>query len=93
MMPGRVSGPTVCVVKATGYPLPDGGDAKRIAYYLPGSCVWISSSFREIIERYYKWKNSKAENALVIDEDDEVVHDIYSNDIDDDYEMDEKSPR
>jgi hypothetical protein len=56
MMPGRVSGPTVCVVKATGYPLPDGGDAKRIADYLPGSCVWISSSFREIIERYYKFK-------------------------------------
>lgn len=68
---------TVCVVKASGTPRPGGGDAKRISYYYPGSNVWISTTIKEIIERYYEWKKKRqlSEESKFIDEEDEVERD------------------
>jgi len=65
---------TVCVVKASGTPKPGGGDAKRIAFYYPGCEVQISTTTREIIEKYYKWKNSKRspESPSIEDEDSNI---------------------
>lgn len=79
---------TVCLVKASGTPRPGGGDAKRIAYYYPGSDVWISSTTKEIIERYYEWKRKRqvAEESNILDEDDDDVEDVEvgsENDYDD----------
>jgi len=69
---------TVCLVKASGTPRPGGGDAKRIAYYYPGCNVWISSTAKEIIERYYEWKkrHQVAEEPIILDEDDDDVEDV-----------------
>jgi 8-oxo-dGTP diphosphatase len=78
---------TVCLVKASGTPRPGGGDAKRISYYYPGSTVRISKTTKEIIERYYDWKNQRVtENSKVLDEDDgnEDTQYAASNDYDDD---------
>ncbi len=66
---------TVCLVKATGNPRPGGGDARHITYYYPGCNVWISTTTREIIERYYGWK-SKNERSQTLDEDDIDVEDV-----------------
>jgi len=68
---------TVCLVKASGTPRPGGGDAKRITYYYPGCDVWISSTTREIIDRYYEWKKKRqaAEESKILDEDDDNVED------------------
>jgi 8-oxo-dGTP diphosphatase len=66
---------TVCLVRATGFPWPGGGDAKRIAYYTPGCNIWISRTTREIIERYYTWKNKK-ERFKVLDEDESDAEDV-----------------
>jgi 8-oxo-dGTP diphosphatase len=67
---------TVCIVKATGVPRPGGGDAKRISYYSPGCNVKISPTTREIIERYYEWKQQQITN-----EDPVNVEDIMNDDI------------
>ena len=82
---------TVCLVKATGRPRPGGGDAKRIDYYYPGCRVWISTTTREIIERYYEWKKIKQEpNASEItDEDNGDAEDVELGKIDD-YDSDEE---
>ncbi len=63
---------TVCVVKASGKPKSGGGDAKRIAYYYPGCNVWISTTTKEIIERYFEWKTKRqaGEESNILDEDD-----------------------
>jgi ADP-ribose pyrophosphatase YjhB (NUDIX family) len=77
---------TVCVVKASGTPRPGGGDAKRLNYYYPGCKVHISTETKEIIERYYDWKNQKVcENSKVLDEDEgnEDIEDDTNNDYDD----------
>jgi len=79
---------TVCLVKASGTPRPGGGDAKRIAYYYPGSDVWISSTTKEIIKRYYEWKRKRqaAEESNILDEDDDDGEDVEvgpENDYDD----------
>jgi ADP-ribose pyrophosphatase YjhB (NUDIX family) len=75
---------TVCVVKASGTPRPGGGDAKRIAYYTTGCNVWISTTTKEIIEKYYKWKNSKQafESQQIIDKDDVAIDDVDESDVD-----------
>ena len=49
---------TVCLVKATGEAKPR-YEIKRIAYYKPGSGVRISGVTREIIEKYYIYKNRR----------------------------------
>jgi 8-oxo-dGTP diphosphatase len=66
---------TVCLVKATGVPRPGGGDAKRIAYYNPGCSIRISTTTREIIEKYYRWK-SKHGPSQTIDEDESDAEDV-----------------
>ena len=67
---------TVCLVKASGIPRPGGGDAKRIAYYYPSCGVRISTTTKEIIEKYYEWKNKRQEtNKFILDEDDADVED------------------
>jgi 8-oxo-dGTP diphosphatase len=53
---------TVCLVKATGEARPGGGDAKHIAYYYPGCSVKVSTTTREIIQKYYQWKLNKGQN-------------------------------
>ena len=81
---------TVCLVKASGFPRPGGGDAKRISYYYPGCNVWISNTTKEIIERYYDWKKNRLssheqaimdeeENGNIEDVDDRGIHD-YDDD-------------
>ena len=69
---------TVCLVKASGTPRPGGGDAKRIGYYYPSCNVWISTTSKEIIERYYEWKKESrsSEEPRVIDESDSDVDDV-----------------
>lgn len=69
---------TVCIVKASGTPKPGGGDAKRIGYYYPGCNVWISTTTKEIIERYYEWKKKRqpSEESQTVDEDDNDVGDM-----------------
>jgi ADP-ribose pyrophosphatase YjhB (NUDIX family) len=69
---------TVCLVKASGTPRPGGGDAKRLAYYYPGCNVWISTTTKEIIEKYYKWnkKRQATEESKILDEDDDDVEDV-----------------
>lgn len=79
---------TVCLVKASGTPRPGGGDAQRIAYYYPGSDIWISSTTKEIIKRYYEWKRKRqaVEESNILDEDDDDVEDVEvgsENDYDD----------
>ncbi len=68
---------TVCLVKASGIPKPGGGDAKRISYYYPGCDVWISTTTKEIVERYYEWKKKRQETveSNILDEDDADVGD------------------
>jgi 8-oxo-dGTP diphosphatase len=68
---------TVCLVKATGHPRPGGGDANRIQYYYPGCHVWISTTTKEIIERYYEWKKrkQKSDASDVTDDDDSDAED------------------
>jgi 8-oxo-dGTP diphosphatase len=66
---------TVCLVKATGVPRPGGGDAKRIAYYTPGCSIRISTTTREIIEKYYRWK-SKHSTSQTMDEDESDAEDV-----------------
>ena len=75
---------TVCVIKASGTPRPGGGDAKRIAYYYPSCNVWISTTTKEIIERYYKWKNSRKsfESQQITEEDESVADEVEENDVD-----------
>lgn len=63
---------TVVLVKASGTPRPGGGDAKRIAYYYPGCNVWISKTTKEIIDRYYEWKNRQVVEEPILDEDEDV---------------------
>jgi 8-oxo-dGTP diphosphatase len=79
---------TVCLVKATGYPRPGGGDAIHIAYYYPGCNVKISTTTREIIERYYALK-SKKERSQTVDEDDSDIEDA-EDEIIDGYDEEEK---
>ena len=79
---------TVCLVRATGFPRPGGGDAKRITYYSPGCGVRISATTREIIEKYYRWK-SKHEPSQTTDEDDNDVEDV-EGEIMDDYDEGEE---
>jgi len=69
---------TVCLVKASGRPSPGGGDAKRIAYYYPGCDTWISSTTKEIIEKYYAWKNDKlkSDGPQILDDDVDDVDDV-----------------
>lgn len=83
---------TVCLVKATGIPRPGGGDAKYIEYYYPGCKVRISTTTREIIEKYYEWKDRKKvlEASQVTDEDDS---DIEGEEVEitDDYDINEEA--
>ena len=81
---------TVCLVKASGIPRPGGGDAKRIGYYYPGCNVWISTTTKEIIERYYEWKKEQQtpEESRIIDEDDNDVEDVEDG-IESDYDSGE----
>ena len=79
---------TVCLIKASGTPKPGGGDAKRIGYYYPSCNVSISTTTKEIIERYYEWKRKRqpSEESRVIDEDDNDAgdeEDETENDYDD----------
>ena len=69
---------TVCLVKASGIPRPGGGDAKRIGYYYLGCNIRISSTTREIIEKYYEWKKKRqlSEETKILDEDDNDVDDV-----------------
>ena len=70
---------TVCLVRASGIPRPGGGDAKRIDYYYPGCSVWISTTTKEIIEKYYEWKKNGAashECGLMDVEDENNVEDL-----------------
>jgi len=81
---------TVCLVKASGVPRPGGGDAKRIGYYYPGCNVWISTTTKEIIERYYEWKKKRqpSEESEIIDEDGNDVGDV-EDEVVSDYDDDE----
>lgn len=83
---------TVCLVRATGHPRPGGGDAKRIDYYYPGCRVWISSTTKEIIERYYEWKRRKREPdaSEITDENDNNIEDEELGKTDD-YDSDEET--
>jgi ADP-ribose pyrophosphatase YjhB (NUDIX family) len=63
---------TVCLVKATGEARPGGGDSKHIAYYYAGCNVKISTTTREIIEKYYQWKLDKERSKNNPIADDEV---------------------
>ena len=80
---------TVCVVRASGKARPGGGDAKRISYYSPGCNVWISKTTKEIIERYYEWKNKHRviDDTNIVDED-ESNEDLEDN-LDDNYDLDD----
>lgn len=80
---------TVCLIKATGYPKPGGGDAKRLSYFHPGSRVWVSRTTMEIIERYYKWKQNKVKQSMT-DLDEENVEDADPADRDKYYDSDEE---
>jgi hypothetical protein len=73
---------TVCLVKASGTPRPGGRDAKRIGYYYPGCNIWISTTTKEIIERYYEWKKKiqPSEESKINDEDDNDVEDVEDGD-------------
>jgi hypothetical protein len=67
------------LVRASGIPRPGGGDAKRIDYYYPGCSVWISTTTKEIIEKYYEWKKNGAashECGLMDVEDENNVEDL-----------------
>jgi 8-oxo-dGTP diphosphatase len=81
---------TVCLVKASGFPRPGGGDATRIGYYYPGCNVWISNTTKEIIERYYEWKKNgldSHESDIMDEEDGSDVGDMdygSNNNYDDD---------
>jgi len=81
---------TVCIVKASGTPKPGGGDAKRIGYYYPGCNALISTTTKEIIERYYEWKKKTRpfEESEIIDEDDNDVGDV-EDEVESDYDGDE----
>jgi 8-oxo-dGTP diphosphatase len=46
---------TVCYIKAHGTPRPR-KEVKYVAYYNPKSNIKLSSSTKEIIKRYYKFK-------------------------------------
>jgi 8-oxo-dGTP diphosphatase len=61
---------TVCLVKATGEARPGGGDARHIAYYCPGCSIKVSTTTKEIIQKYYQWKLNKGQN-----EDNPIVDD------------------
>lgn len=78
---------TVCLIKSSGVPRPGGGDAKRIGYYYPGCNVSISTTTKEIIERYYEWKKRRqpSEKSRVIDEDDNDAGDV-EDEIESDYD-------
>lgn len=79
---------TVCLVKASGTPRPGGDNAKRIAYYYPGCNVWISTTTKEIIERYYEWKGkhqAPEEESNILDTDEDSVEDI-EEELGNDYE-------
>ena len=64
---------TVCVVKASGKPKAGGGDAKRIGFYYTDCNMRISTTTKEIIERYYEWKrkHQSVDNSVAFDEDEE----------------------
>jgi ADP-ribose pyrophosphatase YjhB (NUDIX family) len=65
---------TVCLVKATGEARPGGGDSKYIAYHYLGCDVRVSTTTREIIEKYYQWKlkgERNKKNHVADDEADE----------------------
>ncbi|MFC2072855.1 NUDIX domain-containing protein [Chloroflexota bacterium] len=81
---------TVCLVKASGIPRPGGGDAKRIGYYYLGCNIRISSTTREIIEKYYEWKKKRqlSEETKILDEDDNDVDDV-EDEVEIDYGSDE----
>lgn len=82
---------TVCLVKASGFPRPGGGDATRISYYYPGCNVWISNTTKEIIERYYEWKRNRLashEKAIMDDEEDGNIGEVDDREIND-YDVDE----
>lgn len=81
---------TVCLVKASGTPRPGGGDAKRISYYYQGCNVWISTTTKEIIERYYEWKRKRqpSERFEVVDEGDNDIGDVV-DEVEGDYDNDD----
>jgi 8-oxo-dGTP diphosphatase len=81
---------TVCVVKATGKPRPGGGDAKRLAFFLPDCDIHITSTTRQIIERYYEWKKGKhkIETYDIVDED-EFENDDEDNNSLNEYDLEE----
>lgn len=69
---------TVCLVKASGIARPGGGDAKRIGYYYPDCNIRISTTTKEIIEKYYEWKKNclaSREQAILDEEEDGNVED------------------
>lgn len=86
---------TVCVMKASGKPRPNMRDVKQIDYYYPGCHIWISKTTKEIIERYYAWKNNKQswEPSENPDENDsEVVTGEAEEQASDEYDADEDTP-
>ena len=69
---------TVCLVKASGTPRPNGKDVHRIDYYYPRCNVLISTETEKIIERYYEWKKSRSasqERPVMDEEEDGNIED------------------
>ncbi|POZ59439.1 hypothetical protein C1O63_0471 [Dehalococcoides mccartyi] len=73
------------MVKASGFPKPGGGDAKRINYYYSGCNVWISNTTKEIIERYYEWKTKEVshEHTIIDEEVEGKIDDLRNSGIND----------
>lgn len=49
---------TVVLIKASGTPRPK-HEVKRIDYYKPGKKIRMSKSTKEIIDKYYEWKENE----------------------------------
>jgi len=79
---------TVCLVKASGTPRPNGKDVQRIAHYYPGCNVSISTETKQIIERYYEWKKKRhgTNEFNILDEDDADAQDVVEGGAGNDYE-------
>lgn len=52
---------TVVLIKAKGTPKPK-HEVKRIDYYLPGKSLKVSTGTKDIIKKYYAWKNGSLSN-------------------------------
>jgi 8-oxo-dGTP diphosphatase len=81
---------TVCVVNASGVPRAH-DDAKRITYWVPGCRVRISTTTKEILERYYEWKKNKLAHSeqVVMDEEEEGNIDDVDDGVTGDYDSDQ----